>query len=93
MRGAIAPLPHTWCGGGLCLYPHFFLDCSSPYLSRRQTFCVVFLIPYFVLFVVVLVLFNELIPVAARPKAWVCSLSLAGFAGSKSGGGMDVCLV
>ena len=90
MRGAIAPLPHMWCGEGLYLYPHFFLECSSPHLCQRQTFRVVFLIPYFVLFVLVLVLFNDLIPVAERSKAWVCGLSLAGIAGSKPVGGMDV---
>ena len=92
MRGAVAPLPRTWCGGGLYLYPHFFLDGSSPYLSHRQTLRVVFLIPYFVLFVLVLVLFNDLIPVVARSKAWVCGLSLPGIAVSKPVGGMDVCL-
>jgi len=32
------------------------------------------------------------IPVAARSKAWVCGLSLAGIVGSNSSGGMDVCL-
>ena len=33
------------------------------------------------------------IPVAERSKAWVCSLSPAGIAGSKPAGGMDVCVV
>jgi hypothetical protein len=32
------------------------------------------------------------IPVAEQSKAWVCSRSLAGIAGSKPGGGMDVFL-
>jgi hypothetical protein len=57
------------------------------------TFRVVFLIPYFLLFVLMPVLFNELIPVAARSKAWVCGLSLAEIAVSKPVGGMDVCLL
>ena len=30
---------------------------------------------------------------AARPKAWVCSHSLAGTAGSNVAGGMDICLL
>jgi hypothetical protein len=29
---------------------------------------------------------------ASQSKAWVCGLSLAGFAGSNPVGGMDVCL-
>ena len=33
------------------------------------------------------------VPVAARSKAWVCSRSLAGIAGSNPTGGMDVCLL
>ena len=33
------------------------------------------------------------IPVAARSKAWVCGLPLAGIAGSNPAGGMDVCLL
>jgi hypothetical protein len=33
------------------------------------------------------------IPVAVRPKAWVCGSSLAGIAGSNLAGGMDVCLL
>ena len=33
------------------------------------------------------------IPVAERSKAWVCSRSLAGIAGSNPAGGMDVCLL
>jgi hypothetical protein len=33
------------------------------------------------------------IPVAARSKAWVCDLSLAGVAGSNPAIGMDVCLL
>ena len=32
------------------------------------------------------------IPVAAPSKAWVCCRSLAGTAGSKPPGGMDICL-
>ena len=33
------------------------------------------------------------IPVAARPKAWVCDRSHAGILGSNAAGGMDVCLL
>ena len=33
------------------------------------------------------------IPVAERSKAWVCSCSPAGIAGSNPAGGMDVCLL
>ena len=33
------------------------------------------------------------IPVAARSKAWVCGLSLAGIAGSNPAGDMDVCIL
>ena len=33
------------------------------------------------------------IPVAARPKAWVCGRSLVGIVGSNPDGGMDVCLL
>ena len=33
------------------------------------------------------------IPLAERSKAWVCSLSPAGIAGSNPAGGMDVCQV
>ena len=33
------------------------------------------------------------IPVAAWSKAWVCSCSLTGNAGSNPAGGMDVCLL
>jgi hypothetical protein len=33
------------------------------------------------------------IPVTALSKAWVCSRSLAGIAGSNPAGGMDVCLL
>ena len=33
------------------------------------------------------------IPVAARPKAWVCGRSLAGIAASNPAGSMDVCSV
>ena len=33
------------------------------------------------------------IPVAERSKAWVCSRSPAGIAGSNPAGGMDVCLL
>ena len=33
------------------------------------------------------------IPVAERSKAWVCSRSPAGIAGSNPAGGMDVCVV
>jgi hypothetical protein len=33
------------------------------------------------------------IPVAARSKAWVCGLSLAGIAGSNPSGGMGVCVL
>jgi hypothetical protein len=33
------------------------------------------------------------IAVASQSKAWVCSLSLAGIAGSNTAGGMDVCLL
>ena len=33
------------------------------------------------------------IPVAKRSKAWVCSRSPAGIAGSNSAGGKDVCLL
>jgi hypothetical protein len=36
---------------------------------------------------------SVLIPVAARSKAWVYGRSLAGIAGSNSGGGMDFCLL
>jgi hypothetical protein len=35
---------------------------------------------------------KPLIPVAARSKAWVCSLSLVGIAVSNNAIGMDVCL-
>ena len=93
VRGAIAPLPHTWCGGGRYLYHSVYHVCSSHHLSHSKSFRVVFLIPYFVLFVLVFVLFNELIPVATRSKAWVCDRSFAGIAGSKPVGGMDVCLL
>ena len=33
------------------------------------------------------------IPVAERSKAWVCSRSPTGIAGSNPAGGMDVCLL
>ena len=33
------------------------------------------------------------IPVAERSKAWVCSRSHAGIAGSNPAGGVDVCLL
>jgi hypothetical protein len=33
------------------------------------------------------------IPVAARPKAWVCGRSLTRIVGSNPAGGMDVCLL
>jgi hypothetical protein len=33
------------------------------------------------------------IPVAERSKAWVCSRSPAGIAGSNDSGGMDVCVL
>ena len=33
------------------------------------------------------------IPVVERSKAWVCSHSPAGIAGSNPAGGMDVCLL
>jgi len=36
---------------------------------------------------------NLPIPVAARPKGWYCSRSLAGIAGSNPAGSMDVCLL
>ena len=36
---------------------------------------------------------NSPIPVAERSKAWACSRSTAGIAGSNSAGGMDVCLL
>jgi hypothetical protein len=81
LRGALASLHHTWCVGGLYLY--FNHICSSPHLSHSQIFQVVFLIPYFVLYALVLVLYNVLIPVAAWSKARVCGRSLAGNAGSK----------
>ena len=32
-------------------------------------------------------------PVAARCKAWVCGLSLAGIAGSNPAGGMGICVL
>ena len=35
----------------------------------------------------------ELIPVAGRSKAMLCSLSLAGIVGSNPAGSMDVCLL
>jgi hypothetical protein len=34
---------------------------------------------------------HNAVPVAARAKAWVCSCSLAGIAGSNPTGGMDIC--
>jgi hypothetical protein len=34
----------------------------------------------------------SVLPVTARPKAWVCDRSLAGIEGSNPAGGMDVCL-
>jgi hypothetical protein len=36
---------------------------------------------------------NQLIPVAARSKGWVCYRPLSGIAGSNTARGMDVCLV
>ena len=33
------------------------------------------------------------VPVAAPSKAWVCSRSLAGIAGSNPAGGIDVCFL
>jgi len=33
------------------------------------------------------------IPVAARSKAWVCGLALAGIVGSNPAGGMDICML
>ena len=38
------------------------------------------------------IVFSEPIPVAARSKARVCGLSLAGTAGSNPAGVMDACL-
>ena len=37
--------------------------------------------------------FRRAIPVAARSKAWVCDLPLAGIADSNPVGGMNVCLL
>ena len=40
-----------------------------------------------------LIIYNNPIPVAEWSKAWICSRSPAGIAGSNPAGGMDVCLL
>ena len=36
---------------------------------------------------------ENMIPVAARSKVWICGRSLAGVAGSNRAGGMNICLL
>ena len=45
------------------------------------------------LFFVYLVFIDMHLSLAERSKAWVCSQSFAGIAGSNNAGGMDVCQV
>ena len=57
------------------------------YERNKTNICGLSLINSFIFFRV----FSLPIPVAERSKAWVCSRSPAGIAGSNPAGGMDVC--